>query len=113
MAKRRKRKQRTRKPASAALPRDTASTSESDTTDEGEADRVETNEAGIPEVAPSDDLDKVHAEALERYEAGWEKDRQNQSDGYDDLRFLADDEGQWDPRAWQARKDEQRPILTV
>jgi Phage P22-like portal protein len=110
---RRKRKQRTRKPASPAAPRDTASEPESNTLDEAEAKAAEANEAGIPEVAPSDDLDAVHAEALERYEAGWEKDRQNQSDAYDDLKFLADDEGQWDPRAWQQRKDEQRPILTV
>ena len=57
MAKRRKRKQRTRKPASAALPRDTASEAESDTVDETKP--VEENEAGIPEVADSEDRKSV------------------------------------------------------
>jgi hypothetical protein len=112
VARRKRRRLKTRRTASAAQPRDTASTSVSDTADD-ESPQAEANETGVPEVADSDDLDAVHAEALVRYEAGWEKDRQNQSDAYDDLRFLADDEGQWDPRAWQQRKDEQRPILTV
>jgi hypothetical protein len=77
-----------------------------------ETDKIEPR-AGIEAVAPPDDLDAVHAEALERYEAGWEKERQNQNDAYDDLKFLADDIAQWDPIAWQQRKNEQRPILTV
>ena len=87
--------------------RNTASPSASNTTDEADA-RVE-NAAGIVEVEPSQDLDAVLREALERYEAGWEKDRQNQSDAYD----LGDEVAQWDPIAWRQRKDEQRPILTV
>jgi hypothetical protein len=48
--------------------RNTASPSASNTTDEADA-RVE-NAAGIVEVEPSQDLDAVLRETLERYEAG-------------------------------------------
>lgn len=107
----RRKRRRTRKPASpATVTRDTASTTATDIAEENE---VESNAAGIVEVAPSEDLDAVLSEALDRYEAGWEKDRQNQSDAYDDLKFLGDEVAQWDAVAWQQRKNEQRPILTV
>lgn len=111
MARRKRKRTRARNPASPAQPRNTASEQASDTAD-AEQEQPKTNAAGIPEVADSDDLDAVLTEALQRYEAGFEKDRQNQSDAYEDLRFLADDEAQWDPVAWAERKDTQRPILT-
>lgn len=63
---------------------------------------------------PATDLEAVHKEAMERYEAGWSKDRSNQNEAYEDLRFLADAEtGQWDAKARADRESEQRPILTV
>jgi hypothetical protein len=65
------------------------------------------------DLAPSDDLEAVHKEAVDRYQDGWEKDRENQGEAYDDLKFLAENEAQWDTRALQERRAENRPILTV
>jgi len=61
--------------------------------------------------APND-KDDVHAEAMDRYEAGWNRDRKNQDLAYEDLNFLAG-EGQWDAKSLQARKQEDRPVLIV
>jgi hypothetical protein len=47
----------------------------------------------------------IHREAIEEYERGWERERSNIEEAYDDLRFkrgrVSD---QWDPIALQARK---------
>jgi hypothetical protein len=63
-------------------------------------------------TATDRDAKDVHAEALERYELGYEKDRKNQDLAYEDLRFLCE-EGQWEAKARQEREAEGRPILTV
>jgi hypothetical protein len=60
----------------------------------------------------TDQSSDVHAEALLRYESGYEKDRKNQDLAYEDLRFRAE-EGQWEARAKQEREQEGRPILTI
>jgi hypothetical protein len=65
------------------------------------------------ELADADDLDAVHREAMERYEAGWEKDRDNQARAFEDLRFLSEEDAQWDARALSERRTANRPILTV
>ena len=54
----------------------------------------------------------AHAEALLRYEAGYNKERKNQDLAYEDLKFLTE-EGQWEAIAKQVRESEQRPILTI
>jgi len=107
MASKRKRK-RARNPSAPVTETRTTAT-EAD----GEDARVESNETGIPEVAPTSDLDKVHQEAIDRYDDAWEKDRLNQDEAYDDLKFLADDNAQWDAIALQQRVSERRPVLTV
>ena len=94
----------------AASARDTASSTTSTTT---EAEPTVDSETGLPEVAPANDLDEVHNEAIERYETAWEKDRENQTNAYDDLKFIADDAAQWDAAALTQRRGEQRPVLTV
>jgi len=66
-----------------------------------------------PKSADTNDLEAVFKEAFDRYEQAWEKDRENRAAAYDDLRFLSEEEAQWDGVALQQRKDEQRPILTV
>jgi len=66
-----------------------------------------------PEGAETEDLEAVHKEACERYEQSWEKDRENQKAAYDDLRFLSEEEAQWESVALQERREQQRPILTV
>jgi len=65
------------------------------------------------ELADAEDLDAVHREAMERYEAGWEKDSENQARAFEDLRFLSEEDAQWDGRALQERRSTNRPILTV
>ena len=60
----------------------------------------------------TDQYSDVHAEALDRYERGYNKDRKNQDLAYEDLRFLVGD-GQWEELAKQQRESEQRPILTI
>jgi hypothetical protein len=65
-----------------------------------------------PRKTATDQSSDVHAEALLRYESGYEKDRKNQDLAYEDLRFLTE-EGQWEARAKQEREAEGRPILTI
>jgi len=77
-------------------------------------DRVPAGQNDLPpEGADAEDLDAVHKEAVERYEQAWEKDRQNQRDAYDDLKFLSEEEAQWDGAALRDRRDSNRPVLTV
>jgi hypothetical protein len=108
----RKRRRRARNNA----PADDAVAAKSETTPaEPEADdRVPAGQSDLPpESADATDLKAVHKEAAERYEEAWEKERQNQSAAYDDLRFLSEEEAQWDGVALRQRRDEQRPVLTV
>jgi len=78
------------------------------------------DEPADSEAAPEEDKkatadtadDDMHAEAIKRYERGWERDRKNMERAYEDLRFLAE-EGQWEDRARREREAEGRPILTV
>jgi hypothetical protein len=51
------------------------------------------------------------AAAQQDYEAGHLRERQNMLDAYEDLRFLAGE--QWDQDSEQARKDQNRPMLTI
>jgi hypothetical protein len=51
-------------------------------------------------------------EALERYDAAYERDRENILEGYEDLRFLAG-ENQWEEKAKAIRDEEGRPCLTI
>jgi hypothetical protein len=53
-----------------------------------------------------------HAEALRRYERGYERERENITRAYEDLAFRAG-EGQWDEVARRGREDEGRPCLMV
>jgi len=115
---RKRKKKRTRNPASpAAETRVTASepaSSEEDERDEQKVGDIPVGKSEEPDdVASSDDLEAVHKEAMERYQQGWQKDRDNQQWAYDDLRFMSEDEAQWDSRALNERRLENRPILTV
>jgi hypothetical protein len=74
-----------------------------------DADEPATERADDPD---GESLDDIHAEALKRYQRGYEKDRENQSRAYEDLKFLAG-ENQWDEKARQERDDEGRPVLVV
>jgi hypothetical protein len=51
------------------------------------------------------------AEALKRYERGYERDRENMEQAYEDLEFRAGN--QWDALAEKTRRDESRPVLQV
>jgi len=78
---------------------------------------TETADQDDPKEAPKDTTRGKAAngdleEAIKRYRAGWEKDRDNQRLAYEDLAFLAE-EGQWETRARAEREAEGRPILTV
>ena len=115
MAYRRKRRRRAR---DNDVPADdsTATEAKSETTEQEpeQDDRVPAGQNDLPpEGADAADLDAVHKEACDRYEQAWEKDRQNQRDAYDDLKFLCEEEAQWDGVALAQRKEEQRPVLTV
>ena len=60
--------------------------------DEDQKPSTKTSDELEDDLAPADDLDAVHREAIERYEAGWEKDRENQAARSEDLRFLSEEE---------------------
>jgi hypothetical protein len=62
--------------------------------------------AKAPKAGKDDDFVKT---ALERYDRGYEHDKQNMLDAYDDLEFQAGN--QWDDDAKTARKG--RPCLTI
>jgi hypothetical protein len=112
---RRRNRNRARDTGSAtAGARVTASSPPADTREPLVDDKVPAGQSDLPpQVEDAADLQAVHKEAVDRYETAWEKDRRNQLDAYDDLRFISEEESQWDPIALRARKDEQRPILTV
>src|SRR5258706_1665737 len=50
----------------------------------------------------------------DEYQAGWNKDRDNQEEAYRDLRLIGDDKTEhWDPDALTERTDEGRPALIL
>lgn len=56
--------------------------------------------------------DKVIEQARERYDRGWQREKQNQAEAYYDLKFRrGHKEDQWDPEALHVRRD--RPVLTI
>jgi hypothetical protein len=66
-----------------------------------------------PRRSRRDDADLIKT-ALARYEAGYNRDRDNILEAYEDLRFLAaigDD--QWDAKTAQQRRADGRPVLTI
>src|SRR5262245_65871599 len=54
------------------------------TPDEGGDLPLGASEQAVEPTAEATDLPEVHREAMDRYEQGWQKDRQNQRDAYDD-----------------------------
>lgn len=60
----------------------------------------------------TDDADLVR-EALQRYQDGRERDRENIDDGYEDLAFRADGRNQWPEEIKREREAEGRPIIAV
>lgn len=115
MAYRRRRKRARKETASEATENESASAKTADEPEElSQDDRVPAGQQDLPpEGADAEDLDAVHKEACDRYEQAWEKDRQNQRDAYDDLKFLSEEEAQWDGAALAERKESNRPVLTV
>ena len=58
--------------------------------------------------------DKLVQRFQAEYQAGWEKDRENQEEAYRDLRLIGDDKAEhWDNAALVERTDEGRPALIV
>lgn len=74
-----------------------------------ESDALAGTDQGEGGHESNEDLIKL---AREIYEAGFDKDRDNQDQAYEDLKFIAG-ENQWDPTALQQRTDEDRPALVV
>jgi len=59
-------------------------------------------------------LDKLIERMKDEYQAGWNKDRDNQEEAYRDLRMIGDDKTEhWDADALTERTDEGRPALIV
>src|SRR5712672_2281610 len=59
-------------------------------------------------------LDKLIERFKDEYQAGWNKDRDNQEEAYRDLRLIGDDKTEhWDADALTERTDEGRPALIV
>jgi len=83
------------------------------------ADAADAVSDDAPEQAPAkggEKDDDIVRRFREEYEAGYNKDRDNQDQAYKDLKFIADVDGtggQWDPKALQERSDEERPVLVV
>src|ERR1044072_5892706 len=63
-----------------------------------------------PEKATPRDEDDVHRVALRRWQAGYDGDRDNIDDAYEDLEFLEGD--QWPADAVTLRQTEKRPVQT-
>src|SRR5258706_6765588 len=58
--------------------------------------------------------DKLIERFKDEYQAGWNKDRDNQEEAYRDLRLIGDDKTEhWDPDALTERTDEGRPALIL
>src|SRR5882672_11332268 len=58
--------------------------------------------------------DKLVERFKEEYQAGWNKDRDNQEEAYRDLRLIGDDKTEhWDADALTERTDEGRPALIL
>lgn len=77
-----------------------------DTDDGKEAERDD-----APDVAP-EEWEEIHEQAMEEYERGWERERLNISDAFEDLKFRRGrQEDQWDSLALQQRAG--RPCHTI
>ena len=64
-----------------------------------------------PKARPQrDGADDVHSIAIRRWQAGYERDRDNIDDAYEDLEFLEGD--QWPQDAVTLRQNEKRPVQT-
>jgi hypothetical protein len=71
-------------------------------------------EESIDEVEEDCDSPWDIADIRAEYEAGFNRDRDNQNEAYLDLKYVAGDPSvHWDPDAWQQRTDESRPALIV
>src|SRR6266849_9987587 len=58
--------------------------------------------------------DKLVERFKDEYQAGWNKDRDNQEEAYRDLSLIGDDKTEhWDADALTERTDESRPALIV
>jgi Phage P22-like portal protein len=61
-----------------------------------------------------DENDKLIERFKDEYEAGWNKDHDNQEEAYKDLRLIGDDKSEhWDSVALAERSEEGRPALIV
>jgi hypothetical protein len=75
-------------------------------------DDDETTETGGSETASKAEWNEIHEDALEEYERDWERERNNQDDAYEDLRFRRGrPEDQWTPEALNQRRG--RPCHTI
>jgi hypothetical protein len=113
MAKYSKRRSRKATPAKRMRAADPA---ENDPADEAEdaAEDKRAAEESIDEVTEECDAPWDIADVREEYESGFNKDKQNQDEGYLDLKYVAGDPAvHWDPDALQQRTDEARPTLIV
>ena len=63
-----------------------------------------------PEKAKRDEADEMHRTAIRRWQAGYDRDRENIDDAYEDLEFLEGD--QWPADAVTLRQTEKRPVQT-
>ena len=63
-----------------------------------------------PEKGKLDKNDDIHRTAIRRWQAGYDRDRDNIDDAYEDLEFLEGD--QWPKDAVTLRENEKRPVQT-
>lgn len=76
--------------------------------DGGDSDAAQTNIA--PDKASPRADDDTHRIAIRRWQAGYDRDRENIDDAYEDLEFLEGD--QWPADAVTLRENEKRPVQT-
>lgn len=73
---------------------------------------VEGEEADDDSKAMSEKWADIHSDALDEYERDWERERGNQDEAYEDLKFRRGrQEDQWTPEALEQRKG--RPCHTI
>ena len=84
---------------------------------ENDASEAAPQTGAVPEAMPRDEKEKprddageVHRIALRRWQAGYDRDRDNIDDAYEDLAFLEGD--QWPADAVTLRETEKRPVQT-
>src|SRR5258707_5264613 len=65
-------------------------------------------------ILTESERDKLVERFKEEYQAGWNKDRDNQEEAYRDLRLIGDDKTEhWDADALKERTDQGRPTRIV